>query len=209
MPGFLTGVTPYGPSDAERYTRLRWWPGLTLGDLLDKAADIYPDREAFVDSRTRLTFSQAREQCNRLALGLTGLGVRPGDRVLVQLPNWNEFVAAYFAVQKIGAVAVLLIDRYRQHEINHLIALTGATGWIVPEQMEKVDYRPIIADVCKANPGLKNVVLVRAGSGAEHPTLEQLVERHPLTPEALRTLADLRPDPTAVAHMGPTGGTTG
>ncbi|MDF1551772.1 MAG: AMP-binding protein [Deferrisomatales bacterium] len=209
MPGFLTGVTPYAPSDAERYTRLRWWPGLTLGDLLDKAADIYPDREAFVDGRTRLTFGQAREQCNRLALGLAGLGVGPGDRVLVQLPNWNEFVAAYFALQKIGAVAVLLIDRYRQHEINHLIELTGATGWIVPEQMEKVDYRPIIADVCKANPGLENVVLVRAGSGAELPTLEQLIERHPLTPEALRRLAALRPDPTAVAHMGPTGGTTG
>ena len=205
----LPGFTPYHPADAERYDRLRWWPGLTLGDLLDKAADIYPEREAFVDSRSRLTFGQAREQSDRLALGLAELGVRPGDRVLVQLPNWNEFVAAYFAVQKIGAVAVLLIDRYLQHEINHLIQLTGATAWLVPEQLGKVDYRPIVADVCRDNPQLRHVVLVRADGKAEHPTLEQLIERNPLTPERRAELAALRPDPMAVAHMGPTGGTTG
>jgi 2,3-dihydroxybenzoate-AMP ligase/mycobactin salicyl-AMP ligase len=205
----LEGFTPYDPQDAERYNRLRWWPGLTLGDLLDKAADIYPDREAFVDGRSRLTFSQAREQSDRLALGLAKLGVRPGDRVLVQLPNWNEFVAAYFAVQKVGASVVLLIDRYRQHEINHLIQLTGASGWIVPESMEKTDFRPIVADVCRDNPQMQHVVLVRAGDDAAHPTLEQLVESNPLTPEGHETLAGLRPDPMAVAHMGPTGGTTG
>jgi len=50
------------------------------------------------------------------------VGIRPLDRVLVQLPNWNEFVFAYFALQKIGAIPVLLIDRYRQFEITRLIS---------------------------------------------------------------------------------------
>ena len=36
MAGILEGFTPYRDEDAERYNRLRWWPGLTLGDLLDK-----------------------------------------------------------------------------------------------------------------------------------------------------------------------------
>ena len=162
MTGFLEGFIPYRKEDAEKYNRLRWWSGLTFGDLLDKAADVYPDKEAFVDGRNRLTYKEAREKTNRLAIGLMDLGIAPRDRVLVQFPNWNEFVFAYFAVQKIGGVAVLLIDRYRQYEIGHLIQLTGATSWIVAEKYKKTDYLPIVEDVIKENPQLKNIILARS-----------------------------------------------
>jgi non-ribosomal peptide synthetase component E (peptide arylation enzyme) len=130
---YLDGYTPYKKEDAEKYEKLRWWSGLTLGGLLDKAADIYPHKEAFVDGRTRLTFSQAREKADRLAIGLMDLGIKPMDRVLVQLPNWTDFVPGYFALQKIGAIPVLLITRYRQFEIASLAELSGATGWLIPE----------------------------------------------------------------------------
>ncbi|MBW1888798.1 MAG: hypothetical protein JRI52_10700, partial [Deltaproteobacteria bacterium] len=49
----LEGFTPYKEEDAERYNKLRWWAGLTFGDILDKAADIYPYKEALVDGRSR------------------------------------------------------------------------------------------------------------------------------------------------------------
>jgi 2,3-dihydroxybenzoate-AMP ligase/mycobactin salicyl-AMP ligase len=205
----LSGCVPYDPLDAERYDRLRWWPGLTLGDLLDKAADVLPDAEAFVDGRTRYTWTQARESVDRLALGLMELGIGPLDRVLVQLPNWNEFPLAYFALQKIGAVVVLLIDRYRQHEINHLIELTGATAWVVPQGYKKVDYLPIIREVREANPHLRHVILARGEDGQGYPTMDRLMVDHPVTPAGREQLAARRPDPGEVAHMGPTGGTTG
>ena len=48
----LDGFTPYRKKDAEKYDTLRWWSGLTFGDLIDKAADIYPKKEAFVDGRS-------------------------------------------------------------------------------------------------------------------------------------------------------------
>ena len=47
MINYLEGFTPYEKNDAERYNRLRWWPSLTFGDLLDKAAEVYPEKEAF------------------------------------------------------------------------------------------------------------------------------------------------------------------
>ena len=205
----LEGFTPYKEEDAEKYNRLRWWPGLTLSDLLDKAADIYPDREAFVDGTTRATFGQAREIVNRLAISLMELGIKATDRALVQLPNWNEFVYAYFAFQKIGAIVVLLIDRYRQHEINHLARLTGASSWVLPERYKKIDYLPIIKDVIEDNPQLRNVILVRGKSHAGFLNMEKLVEDAELSEENLQRLAEKRPDPMQVAHMGPTGGTTG
>ncbi len=207
---FLEGFTPYKKKDAERYTKFRWWAGLTFGDLLDRAADIHPEKEAFVDGKTRLTYGEALERTNKLAIGLMDLGIRPLDRVLVQLPNWNEFVSAYFAIQKIGAITVLLIDRYRQFEINRLISLTGATSWIVASQYKSVNYGPIIQDVLKEHPEVRNVITVR-GDGDKKPfkRLERLMEKAKLTEANLARLAKRRPDPTQVAHMGPTGGTTG
>jgi len=205
----LEGFTPYRKEDAEKYDRLRWWPGLTLGDLLDKAADIYPDKVAFVDGRTRLTYRQAREKTNRLALSLMDLGILPRERVLVQLPNWNEFVFAYFAAQKIGAVVVILIDRYRPYEIGHLIEITGATSWIVAERHRKTDYLPIVEEVLKDHPEMKNVILTRCERPGAFPSMDALIQGVELTEENLSRLAKARPDPMEVAHMGPTGGTTG
>ena len=205
----LEGFIPYKREDAEKYTQFRWWAGLTFGDVLDKAADIYPDKEAFVDGKSRLTFSQTRQNVNRLAISMLEMGIKPLTRVLVQMPNWNEFVYAYLACQKIGAIPVLLIDRYRQHEINHLAQLTGATTWFVPERYKKIDYIPIIRDVLRDNPDMENVILVR---GAEHEgclNMEKLIDQAELSEDTLGKLADRRPDPDQVAHMGPTGGTTG
>jgi non-ribosomal peptide synthetase component E (peptide arylation enzyme) len=209
MKASLEGFIPYDARDAEKYTRLRWWPGLTFGDLLDKAADIYPDKEAFVDGRSRLTFSEAREKTDRLAIALMDLGIAPQDRVLVQVPNWNEFVFAYFAVQKIGAIAVLLIDRYRPYEIGHLIQITGATAWIVPETYKKTGYLPIVEDVLRAHPGMKKVILARSEGRGAFPGMEGLIREAKRDRANLDRLAGLRPDPDQVSHMGPTGGTTG
>jgi len=205
----LKGFTPYKKEDAEKYNRLRWWAGLTFGDILDKAADIYPDKDALVDGRSRLTYSQVREMANKLAIALMELGIKTMDRVLVQFPNWSEFVYSYFALQKIGAIPVLLIDRYRKYEISHLFRLTGATAWIVPEKYEKTDYLPIIDDVLKDNSRVKKVIVVRGERHKHLVNLESLIEQAELTKRNLNRLAKRRPDPMQVAHMGPTGGTTG
>lgn len=209
MTKLLEGVTPYKKEDAEKYHKFRWWSGLTFGDILDRAADIHPEKEAFVDRKTRLTYGEAREKTNKLAISLMDLGIQPLDRVLVQLPNWNEFVFAYFALQKIGAIPVLLIDRYRQFEINHLISLTGATSWIVAEKYKKTDYLPIVEDVVKEHPQLKNIILARSEGHGPFLSMEKLIREVKLDMLNLQRLAQRRPDPMQVAHMGPTGGTTG
>ena len=209
MTQLLDGFTPYRAEDVERYKRLGWWGDLTFGDILDRAADRYPDKEAFVDGVSRLTFSQARDKVNRLAISLMNLGIGPTERVLVQLPNWNEFVYIFFALQKIGAIDVLLIDRYRSYEINHLIRLSGATAWILPWKYRKTDYLPIIREVLNESPQMKNVIVARGGDQKDYLSLEGLIEGGELTEKNMMALAQRRPDPMQVAHMGPTGGTTG
>ena len=58
----LEGFTPYDPGDAERYNRLRWWLGITWGDLFDKATDLYPGKVGLVDDIARYTYAGAQRQ---------------------------------------------------------------------------------------------------------------------------------------------------
>ena len=206
----LEGAVPYKPEDEEKYISRGWWRGFTLGDYLDLAADIHPDKEAFVDRVSRYTYGKAREKTDRLAIGLIKQGIESLDRVLIQLPNWNEFIFAYFACQKIGAIPVLLIDRYRQFEIDRLIKLTGATSWIVPATTHKFDFTPLIIDVLRDHPEIKNVITVRGKIDSPNiRSMEDMIHENVLTRDDRDFLTGRRPNPRQVAHMGPTGGTTG
>jgi 2,3-dihydroxybenzoate-AMP ligase/mycobactin salicyl-AMP ligase len=205
----LKGFTPYKEEDADRYTRKGWWSGLTFGDILDQAAERHPDKVAIIDKVHRLTYAQLRDLSNKTAIALMDLPLAPTDRVLLQLPNWYEFAIVYFGIQKAGLIETLLIHRYRPYEIGHLVRLSGATTWVVPETYQKTDYLPIISEVLAENPGLQNVILVRGNADTPYLNLETLIEAVQLTEENLDRLSRRRPDPMQVSHMGPTGGTTG
>ncbi|MDT7838036.1 AMP-binding protein [Aquabacterium sp. OR-4] len=77
---------------------------LTPLRFLGRTADVYPDRVAIVHGALRQTWSQTRERCMRLASGLVGLGVRPGDTVSVLAPNTPAMLEAHFGVPLSGAV---------------------------------------------------------------------------------------------------------
>ena len=209
MAQLLEGFTPYKEDDAVAYNREGWWAGLTFGDILDRAAERYPDRVAFIDTTHRLTYAQTRDLANKVAIALMDMGLSPTDRVLLQLPNWNEFATVYFGIQKAGAIDTLLIDRYRPYEIGHVSQLCSATTWIVPENYNKIDFLPIIREVLKENPLIKNVILVRGSADTPYLNLEKLIDAVELSAENLDRLSRRRPDPMQVSHMGPTGGTTG
>jgi 2,3-dihydroxybenzoate-AMP ligase/mycobactin salicyl-AMP ligase len=205
----LEGFTPYPKEDAEKYTRMRWWLGMTWGDLFNKHTDVYPEKIGLVDGVGRWTNRDLRQAVDKLAVGLMGLGIKPKDRVLLQLPNWHEFVVSFVALQKIGAAVVVLVPRHNQMEINHFCKLTEPVAWILPKQYGKIEYRQIIDDVVKENPQLKNIIQVRTDGAAPYLDLERLIEQAELTRESLKALEERRPDPDECSEILPTGGTTG
>ena len=196
--------------DIEKYSKNKWWLGMPLGDLLDKTTDLFPKKEAIIDDRGRLTYANLRERVDRMASSLINLGLEKGDCVLLQLPNWSEYVYSYFALQKIGCIPVLLISGYRQLEVSHLARLTEAKAWIIPDTYRKIDYVSFIGEVKRGNPQLKHVISVRAAKerGEFTTSLECLLDRK-LSAGDRGRLAMRRPESTDVAHIVPSGGTTG
>jgi len=205
----LKGFAEYKEEDAGRYNKFRWWLGVTFGDIFDKATNLYPDKEVLIDDTFRLTYSELREKVDKLAIGFIKLGIKKGERVLLQLPNWGEFVFSFFALQKIGAMVTLLLPHHGQIEIGHIAQLTGARAWIVPERYRKIDYLPIIDGVLKTNSEFRYIILVRSQKDTLFTKLERLIEDIELDEKSMSELHSRRPDPNEVALLLPTGGTTG
>ncbi|HME44876.1 MAG TPA: AMP-binding protein [Syntrophorhabdales bacterium] len=205
----VEGFEPYKPEDAKKYSRLRWWLGMTWGDMFNKATDLYPAKIGLVDDTTRFTYKELREKTDRAAIGFMQLGIKQQDFVLLQLPNWHEFVISFFALQKIGAIVVLLISRHGISEVNYLSSLTNPTAWILPEQYRNIDHNSLIQGVTAETKSLRHIVSVRAADKSRFVTLESLIESSKLSPSNLQALEERRPDPMEVSIISPTGGTTG
>eukprot|EP00058_Branchiostoma_floridae_P009105 XP_002594593.1 hypothetical protein BRAFLDRAFT_77564 [Branchiostoma floridae] len=86
----------------------------TFGQLLDKAAVRWPDRDAYVfrPGGRRVTFAELKEQVDKLAAGLLALGTKRGDRIGWIVDNRLEWVLLYFAVAKLGAISVPLENMF-------------------------------------------------------------------------------------------------
>jgi len=194
----------------QRYSSRRWWLGLTMVDILDRVADVFPDREALVDDRVRISWNEVRRRVERLAAGLMRAGIEKGECVLLQLPNWAEFVYSYFALQRIGAIPVILISGYRQLEVGHLAKLTEATAWIVPSSFRKIDYASFVGEVRSLNPTLKQIISVRSHRNVPGFTVSLEALMGPAaTADEREELERRKPAATDVSHIVPSGGTTG
>ena len=93
----------------------------TLGDLLLRAAEKWPDQEALVFPDQRFDYAQLAERAQKKARALQGLGIQPGDHVGILSPNLVEVVELLFAIALSGAVAVMVNARYKTTELAYVI----------------------------------------------------------------------------------------
>src|SRR5262249_17028244 len=93
---------------------------MTIPQALEWAASTWPGKTAFplVHSPDPLTYAQLASSVARLRTGLTALGLLPGERVGIMIPNQVEFPLAWLAVIDAGAVAMPLNPRYTRREIE-------------------------------------------------------------------------------------------
>ncbi|MGH7568690.1 MAG: long-chain-fatty-acid--CoA ligase [Gemmatimonadales bacterium] len=106
---------------------------LTIPRFLERAAARHPDTTALVFLNGRLTYRQLDDQVARLATALAGLGVAPGSRVAIQLPNLPQTVIAYYATARLGAQVVLTNPLYTPREMEHQWKDAGCTVAVVAD----------------------------------------------------------------------------
>jgi len=99
---------------------------VTLAQALERARLRHPGAEAVVEGGTRLTYAELLARADAVAGGFAGLGVGRGDRVLLALRNRLEHVVAFWALERLGAVAVPVNPRLAPAEVAYVLGDAGA-----------------------------------------------------------------------------------
>jgi 2,3-dihydroxybenzoate-AMP ligase len=200
----LEGCTPWPQEFAASYRQKGYWGNITLREMLDRSVHTHGNKLALIFQDRRISYNELAADIDRLAIRLRATGLAPLERVVLHLPNIPEFVTAFFALVTIGVIPVLALPAHRHTEIRHFIGHSGAVAYFIPATFRGFDYRPLAEDLRSEFAQLKHVFV----AGSPYPGQTTLYDE-PLARNVAENAFDFRPDPTEVALMLLSGGTTG
>ncbi|GMU46830.1 MAG: cyclohexanecarboxylate-CoA ligase [Porticoccaceae bacterium] len=202
-------MDPILPPERVRAMRAAgWWRERYLYEHFAAAVAAAPERIAVVDYRTEtgarhvLRYRELDDRVARIAAALQRLGIRPGEVVSFQLPNWWEFVAIHLACLRIGAVSNPLMPIFRERELGFMVDFAESRVLIVPARFRGFDHEAMIAGMRTKLPKLEHLFVV-GGEG------DNAFETALLGFEPVVAAPVPEPDPSAVIMLMYTSGTTG
>jgi 2,3-dihydroxybenzoate-AMP ligase len=202
----LDGVVPFPPEYAARYRDRGYWRDRPLRDVLAEHFAKNSDRIALHAGGRDITFAELDARADRLARNLYDLGLRPLDRVVVQLPNDTPFAALYLALQKLGAIPIMALPLHRYREIEQFARLSDAVACVVPDRAKDADFREIVDRVRTTAPSLR-LAIVDGPASDGFLSLRDLMDREPTATADDLAAIEIDPDDPAVFQVS--GGTTG
>ena len=156
-----------------RFIEAGLWLDRTLQSCFDETAQRMPEHVAIVAGERRISFADWADEARRVAAGLVRLGVRKGDIVTVQLPNWPELCVLQIALARIGAVIQPMHMVYREREIESMLRFCDSRAVILAGSHQGFDHAAAVAGMRARLPELAQVITVRAdaGGGATYESL--------------------------------------
>ncbi|MBD3655887.1 MULTISPECIES: AMP-binding protein [Marinobacter] len=123
--------------------------GMTIGEMLDRTAEQFPDTEALVclHQDIRWTYKEFVEKVDEAARAFMAIGVKRGDRVGIWSPNRYEWTVTQFATAKVGAILVNINPAYGVHELQYALNLAGITVLVTADTFKASNYREMIYEL--------------------------------------------------------------
>ncbi|GAB3114210.1 AMP-binding protein [Aestuariicella hydrocarbonica] len=178
---------------------------LSLAQLAEIKARNCPTKPAiFLEHESPITFGAVFNEALHLAASLHRLGLRQGDVVSFQLPNWRETAVIDIACCWLGLVINPIIPIYREREVGHILSDCGAKAVFILDQYRNFDHLHMIEGLRSQLPELEHIILVRSEQsvdGVLH--YQSLLETSELPPSKV----EVQPDDTKLIMY--TSGTTG
>jgi 2,3-dihydroxybenzoate-AMP ligase len=202
----LPGVVPFPPEFAARYRAKGYWQDKSIAEEFDVVFERFAGRVAIIDRGRSYTFADVDRLSTNLALNLLDLGLKPLDRVVIQLPNVAEYIILYFALQKISCIPIASLATHRYAEISQFVELSGATTCVIPPPYHDFDYAPMVDRIRRESKTLKHALILDAPREGIASLVEMIEKPARLTASAL---AEITIDPTDPCIFQLSGGTTG
>jgi acyl-CoA synthetase len=189
---------------ARRYFADGSWTDETLGTILGAGLVEGRDLTLAIHSETRPwrgTFADGYDLACRVAGGLRAVGVRPGDPVAFQLPNWVEAAATFWAIALLGAVPVPIVHFYGPKEVAFILEQSRAQVLVTADQFGRLDYLANLDTFRPHLDGLREVFVVGERVSAGTRPFADLAGADPID-------GPVATDPSAPALIAYTSGTT-
>jgi len=107
---------------------MKIYESISAGQVLEKGAAQVPDKIAVIDGDQRKTYKELNDMADALAASLTRIGFQKGDRAAIYMKNSLELEIAFYALQKIGVIAVWVNALYRVSEAEFILGNSEAKG---------------------------------------------------------------------------------
>ncbi|TDZ79955.1 2,3-dihydroxybenzoate-AMP ligase [Mycobacteroides salmoniphilum] len=153
------GFVPFPPPRADAYRTAGYWTGKTVESLLRTASTGRADHPAVVDEYGAMTYRELDAAADRAAHALVRLGIAPGDRVLLQLPNRASFAVAFFGLMRAGAIPIMCLPGHRGAELSHFIDVSGAVALVIADSAGGFDYRALAVELSTKHACLRHIVI--------------------------------------------------
>ncbi|MDA8133436.1 MAG: AMP-binding protein [Desulfobacteraceae bacterium] len=204
----------YKKAMTDEFVRDGYWTQETFYDFWEKNARDIPDQEALVDSKYRLTWKQAVELVDAMAVSFVEMGIEKHSRIIIQSPNSVYGFLARIACERAGLISLTVYPYLRKKELTYMVDRTKASAVIILHTYNKFNYLEMYEDLQKDFPHLKNIFLfddlVPPGAPAGTFSLTAMVEKRVRLPIDKDVLAKRRLDAIEnVAILTTTSGTTG
>jgi acyl-CoA synthetase (AMP-forming)/AMP-acid ligase II len=193
----------WSDATAQQYRSAGPWRNSTLVDAARAAVREAPGAVLLIEGERRLTRAETWDGALRLAAFFRSRGLRPGDVVAFQLPNWVETAMIALAARMTGLVINPIPPIYREAELSYILKDCGAKLIFTPQVFRKQDHRAMVEALRADLPALRDVVVVR-GDGTADLSFADALALEPAVEGDLPAV-----DPAAVMMVMYTSGTTG
>jgi 2,3-dihydroxybenzoate-AMP ligase len=205
----LEGFVRFPESFVKKYKEKGYWVDKTLGEEFDEWVNRHSHRVALAYMGSYVSYSEMADKVNRLSLHFIDLGLRPYDRIILQLPNEPEFVYCYFAAVKIGVIPILALPAHRDAEISFFAQFTQAKAHVIPSRFRDFSHQAMSREIRKKISTLEFTLV--SGKEVEDDFISVTALLHDRIEERVpvESLKRYRPDPMEPAVFQLSGGTTG
>ena len=199
---FETRLTP---AMSARWRGVGLWSDETFATVLACRVRETPEREALSDGGRTLCYRELAHGIDRMAARLRALGIEQDDVVTIQLPNWIEFAFVFFALERLGAVAVTVSVDFRSRELEYIMQFSSSKMLVCCAEFRDFDHAAMAAELKPRLPALASICIIRGIASPGMVSLDDVASASGPPAE----FVPVRADADAVMRMAFTSGTTG
>ena len=152
---------------------------LSVSQVLERAAALAPEKVAVIDGDRRKTYRELDETATFLAMNLSELGFRKGDRASIYMKNSLELIVAFYALQKLGVIVSWINPAYRRSEAEFILKNSESRAVFISREWDGYDYLASVLEIKKAVLELESIVVAGGGEGRGVHAFEELTKKRP------------------------------